>query len=371
MRTVHDIGARVHAYIGVALLAALGCATRPPSPAPPPAAHTTPAASSAPATVSNNAAKLTELRNSRQSDSTSASYVLGNGDLLSIDVANFPEMTKKVRVDADGTVTLPHVGAVPVAGKTLGEVQRDLTERIRRFMYNPNVTVFVDEYRSQQVAVMGAVQRPGLVSETGGRMSVLDAIAAAGGMTAEAGSRIYLVPAETRMNGAANVTLASLRPDAGSTAGVDKVPGPEPIMIDTAAAEESVQQSFFTLPVHGGDVITIPSAGQFVADGWVAKPGTYPVTAGLTVRGAIATAGGFLFPAKKSEIHITRAGPHGATETRTLNYDDVVAERAPDLFVHQGDVVTVGSSPGRLVPYGFYKVMADIIRVGAGIRVGP
>jgi protein involved in polysaccharide export with SLBB domain len=165
--------------------------------------------------------------------------------------------------------------------------------------------------------------------------------------------------------------VASLRADAAAAPPTNRIPGVEPIMIDTAAADQTVQHAFFTLPVHGGDVITIPPAGQFVADGWVVKPGTYPVTAGLTVRGAIATAGGFLFPANKDDIHIVRAGPNGTSETRTVNYDDVVAERTPDLFIHQGDVVTVGSSPGKLVPYGFYKVMADIIRVGAGIRVGP
>jgi polysaccharide export outer membrane protein len=312
-------------------------------------------------------ARLAELRASRGARSTSGDYVLGEGDLLAIEAVNLPEMTKKVRVDGQGNINLPLVDTVPVGGRTVAQVQKDLSARLRKYLYDPQVSVFVEEYRSQQIAVMGAVQRPGLISDTGNHTSVLDAISAAGGMTADAGSRLYLIPAESRPGGK---TTAGVRTVA-SADDVNRLADAAPIVVDTAAVDESVQQQFFSLPVHGGDVIVVPRAGEFVADGWLMKPGTYPITSGLTLRGAIATAGGFAFPADKHNVRIVHSAPNGATQVRDVNYDHVVAEKTPDIFIQQGDVVEVGSTKAKLIPYGFYKVAADIIRVGAGIRVGP
>jgi polysaccharide export outer membrane protein len=337
------------------------CAARPPR-----AADTTPAPAAnrarPPDVPGDLSTRLGELRTTRGQRGTTGDYVVGEGDLLAIEVVDLPELTRKVRVDGQGVVILPLVNAVPVGGKTVSQIQSDLTGRVKKYVHYPQVSVFVEEYRSQQIAVMGAVQRPGLISETGNHTSVLDAISAAGGMTPEAGSRLYLIPAESRA-GAVGLRTAS--------SDVDRLAGAAPVVIDTAAVGEDVQQQFFSLPVHGGDVIVVPPAGQFVADGWVTKPGTYPVTSGLTLRGAIATAGGFSFPADRAQVRIVHSGPNGANEVRTIDYDDVVAGRTPDVFIQQGDVVEVGSAKGKLVPWSFYKVMADVIRVGAGIRVGP
>lgn len=350
----------------LALIAGVGCATRAPQPAASSRTATRLGSPSAKPTPEVTA-RLAELRASRSARSTSGDYVVGEGDLLSIDAVNLPEMTKRVRVDGQGNITLPLVETVAVGGKTVAEVQRDLGTRLRKYVYDPQVSVFVEEYRSQQIAVMGAVQRPGLVSETGDHTSVLDAISAAGGMTADAGSRLYLIPVESRSGtkAAAGVRTVATADD------VNRLADAAPIVIDTAAVDETVQQQFFSLPVQGGDVIVVPRAGEFVADGWVNKPGTYPITSGLTVRGAIATAGGFAFPADKHNVRIVHSAPNGATEVRDVDYNAIVAEKTPDIFIQQGDVVEVGSSKAKLIPYGAYKVTADIIRVGAGIRVGP
>jgi protein involved in polysaccharide export with SLBB domain len=121
--------------------------------------------------------------------------------------------------------------------------------------------------------------------------------------------------------------------------------------------------------VTGGDVVVVPKAGYFIADGWLAKPGTYPVRSGLTLRGAIATAGGLTFPARTNLIRIHRPGPNGEVVMREVNYDDIVALRANDVFITEGDIVEVGYDVPKLVPYVFYRLVQDMVRVGAGIKV--
>jgi len=348
-----------------ALGAVVGCAPRPavvsPSGAP---------AMSVP-TPSDNLDRLVRLFQQRRAATGDGDYVLGAGDVLAVHAFDFEEMNQRVRVDGDGTVTLPLLGSVPVAGQTVTDVQRELTKRLGGFMFNPNLTVFVEEYRSQQVAVVGAVQKPGLVSQTGRTSTVLDALSAAGGMTADAGSRIYLIPGEDRAHPETQGIALALRN--GQLGALDETTlrDAAPIVVDTADVNHEAQRYFFTVPVRGGDVILVPNAGHFVISGWVEKPGTYPLHPNLTLRGAIATAGGLSFPAKTSRIRVYSPGAGGETTHRDVNFDDVTAQRSPDVTLHEGDVVEVESTIVKLVPYETYKVASDLIRVGSLIRVVP
>jgi polysaccharide export outer membrane protein len=303
--------------------------------------------------------RLARLARERRGSKSEADYVLGQGDLISIKAYDLAEMDQRVRVAGDGTITLPLLNTVPVADRTLSEVQRDLTKRLGAFMYDPHVTVFIEEYRSQQVAVEGAVNRPGLVSQTVPNATVRDVISAAGGPTPEAGTRIFLIPADASLGAAAANGVGG---DERLTSG---------IMVDTAESDEQTKSAFFSLPVRSGDVLVVPGAGKFIADGWVAKPGTYPLTKGLTLRGALATAGGLTFPAESDRIAIYRPGEDGLVGVREVNFSDIEAMRAPDVFIHDGDVIKVASSKAKLVPYGAYKIITDLVKVGAGIRVVP
>lgn len=320
---------------------------------------------SAPLVPPRNLERVNTLHQQRVAKQTKGDYVIGEGDVLSLRAFDFEEMNQRVRVDGNGAITLPLLNSVQVAGRTVAQVQDDLTRRLGAYMFSPHITVFVDEYRSQQVAVLGAVMRPGLVSQSGDSSTVRDAISSAGGMTTDAGSRIYLIPAEARGTGDVQTVAAGLRQ---GDANADSLG--HGIMVDTNEADPAAQQAFFSMPVHGGDVIVVPSSGHFVVDGWVAKPGTYPLRAGLTLRGALATAGGLSFPASQ-RVRIHAPATNGNTPLREVNYADVLAQRTPDVFIHQGDVIQVASSPFKLVPYAFYKVVVDLVKVGAGIKVVP
>jgi polysaccharide biosynthesis/export protein len=334
----------------VALLV-IGCGLRPAT-APPAAPSGAAAPAGVATTPTENLDRLTRLHEKRRSSPASEDYVLGAGDVVELRAFGLEQMNQRVRVDGDGTITLPLLNAVPVAGRTLAQVQRDLTRRLGGYMYDPSVTVFVEEYRSQQVVVVGAVQRPGLVPVTTRDASVFDALSAAGGTTAEAGSRIYLVPSESR----ASPGDRGVGPDA-------------PIVIDTAQVADQAQRLLFTLPVRAGDLIVVPARGNVVVMGWVEKPGTYPLHPGLTLRGALGTAGGLSFAARTNPIRIHRPVVNGASETREVDYGAIAADRAPDISLYEGDVVEVESAPVKLVPYGFYKLFTDLFRIGA--RVTP
>ena len=90
-------------------------------------------------------------------------YEIGPLDVLDISVFQVPELTKSVQVADTGTVNLPLVGEIPVAGKTAQEVERDLTTRLgAKYVKNPQVTVYVKEYNSQLVTITGAISKPGV-----------------------------------------------------------------------------------------------------------------------------------------------------------------------------------------------------------------
>jgi polysaccharide export outer membrane protein len=352
---------------------ALGCAHRVPTPQPANDLQI----GNLPSTAADNFARLGRLAAERRAAATGGGYVLGEGDLLSVRASGVDDLTQRVRVEADGTVTLPLLGTVPVAKKTVAEAQRELARRLGVFMYQPQVMVFVEEYRSQQVGVVGAVQRPGPVSLSASHATVLDALSAAGGMSPLAGGRIYLIPTERRPPSEASaepaVADATTDPTVQLALAADGAaePGEAPIMLDVKELGGAAAQAFYALPVRGGDVIMVPGAGEFIVEGWVTKPGNYPIKSSLTLRGAIATGGGLTFPADTNRVRIHRLTPLGKTETRELDLAAVLAEREPDVLVHDGDVIEVGWSAPKIVPWAVYKMAVDLVHVGAGIRVVP
>jgi protein involved in polysaccharide export with SLBB domain len=326
--------------------------------------------SNLPETPSENLARLQQLSAERRAKESPTDYILGEGDLLSVRAVGLDDLTQRARVEGDGTITLPLVNAVPVAGKTVTEAQRELTRRVAEFMYNPNVTLFVEEFRSRQVGVVGAVQHPGLVSLTVQHSTVLDALSAAGGMMPDATGRVYLIPAESRPRATPEPVQLAMREDTGVGA-APSAGGHAPIMLDMKELGQAAESTFFSLPVRPGDVVMVPGAGEFIVGGWVEKPGNYPLKTTLTLRGAIATSGGLSFPADKSQIHIHRLTANGDTESHDVDFAAIDAQRVSDVFIHDGDVIDVGASKVKLVPYAVYKVFTDLIRFGAGVRVAP
>ena len=111
-----------------------------------------------------------------------AEYRIGPSDLLTVTVFQIKDLDREVRVNNAGELSLPLIGAVPAAGKTVGELEALIAQRFsERFLQDPQVTVFVKEFASQRVTVGGAVDKPGIFPITS-RMTLLQSIALAGGL---------------------------------------------------------------------------------------------------------------------------------------------------------------------------------------------
>ena len=334
-----------------------------------PAALQSPAAVAPAAPAAGGTAPLTQLFEQRHNENQDNNYVLGEGDVITVRAYDLDDINQHVRVDSDGAIVLPLLNTVKVGGQTVAQVQQALTTRLGEFMYDPHVSVFVDEYRSQRISVLGAVQRPGPVSQTARNTSIREALSAAGGTTAEAGSRYYLLPAEQRVRLDAQAIEARVLDGTSGVAGGEELANA--IMIDTQEMDAETQRRFFNLPIRGGDVLVVPIRGKFIAEGWVEKPGTYPLNPGLTLRGAIATAGGLKFPASERTMHIYRPGPNGQTQMQEVNFTAVSALQSPDVFIHDGDVVKVSYSMVKMPPYLFYRVITDLFHLGLGAKIVP
>lgn len=108
-------------------------------------------------------------------------YVIGDDDLLSINVWKEPELTTSIPVRSDGKISLPLIGEVQASGKTPVQLKEDIASKLRTYLDQPDVTVTVLQMNSQKFNILGRVLKPGSYSLTA-NTTVLDAIAAAGGL---------------------------------------------------------------------------------------------------------------------------------------------------------------------------------------------
>ena len=117
--------------------------------------------------------------------------VIGPDDTLTISAAEAEEISKAWRVDEAGEVNLPMVGRIQAAGMTVGEFERSLSERLKKYYRHPQVAVYISEMRSRPITVMGPVEKPGTYQLQGSR-TLLDVLALAGGPKETAGSQVTL-----------------------------------------------------------------------------------------------------------------------------------------------------------------------------------
>jgi len=142
-----------------------------------------------------NQARLKELYEKRSKAVESLDYPIGPGDVIQVSVPGVDDLKERmVRVGGDGKIELPLIGQVQAGGLTEPQLTEQLKVALGKYMYSPQVDVFIKEYRSRQVAVVGAVRTPGLITLTNSDISILDAITQAGGLTAEAADEIVILP---------------------------------------------------------------------------------------------------------------------------------------------------------------------------------
>jgi polysaccharide export outer membrane protein len=291
-------------------------------------------------------------------------------DVLEVSVPAMEELKScVVRVAGDGMIALPLVGTMRAAGLTEEGLREALRHRLQDYMHNPQIDLFVRENRSQQVAVLGAVAKPGLYNLASGADTILDMIGLAGGMKEEAPPWILFIPAEPAENEKAREFVSTLPVQL-----ISQDPSPlvlrrtDPISIELKNFASGTHQIFLTLPARPGDVIVVPGSGAVLVQGWVEKPGSYKITLGLTVLGAIAAAGGPLFAVDTGVVSVIGTGKDGG-KILLADLEKIKRGERSDVPVQEGDVIDVAASTAKLVPYGVYRFFSSVFHIGAGASI--
>jgi len=323
-------------------------------------------------TGDDDSERLAQLWQRRQQQSSAPDYPIGPGDVVEISVPGMEEIKDLfVRVSGEGMISVPFAGVINVTGMTDKTLKEEIRKRLEeKYMQNPQVNVFVKEFRSRQVAVIGAVQKPGLYNLASSADTVLSMIGQAGGMNNLAAERILFIPAEPAEPEKAKEIASALPAQL-----ISQDPSPliikssDPIVINLDSIRRSGNEKYLNIPARPGDVIMVPGAGEVLVQGWIQKPGSYKITPGLTILGAVAAAGGPMYAADTSDVKVIRTGKQGQKVTLSADLDSLKRGEQPDLSVQEGDVVELPGSSGKMVAYGFYSFFTNMMHLGASIPV--
>ncbi|HBL18754.1 MAG: hypothetical protein A2X36_05170 [Elusimicrobia bacterium GWA2_69_24] len=135
-----------------------------------------------PAVLANEEAKIQEVLH--YVDTQQQGYRISSADLLQITVYQEEALGRKVRVSPEGIITFPLAGKVQVAGLSVADAEAAVIEKLKRYVIDPQVSIFIEDYGNKQVYVLGEVKKPGSYPlPTEAPLSVIEAITLAGGFT--------------------------------------------------------------------------------------------------------------------------------------------------------------------------------------------
>jgi len=250
---------------------------------------------------------------------------VGTEDLIGLQIYDAPEFTRSIRVATDGTIRLPMLkDSIRVQGLLPNEIEVLIAEALQRekLFVDPFVTVNVLEYHSRPISVNGSVRAP-VIFQAIGTVTLLDALARAGGLTDAAGPEIVI----TRPNG-----------DSGEQS-VQRIPA-KPLM---AGIDPQLN-----IKLTGGEEIRVPEVGKVVVWGNVNRSGVYPVLDSntMTVGAAIAQALG-LQRYSSHDAYIYRSDDQGVKHEIKVDLYQILQRKQPDVTLQARDVLYVPESPGR------------------------
>lgn len=305
--------------------------------------------------------QLELLRKHRQEVASSrpriSSYRVGAGDLLEIAVFGLPDMGTSDRVTPTGKIALPLVGDVDVLGLTLEEVRLKVTESMRTYVRNPQISVFIREYEAHKVSVVGEVATPGVYPLMRNDYTLLEVLSKAGGRTERAGGRVILIPSSIPQEFAKN--SGSTDSNASANRGVE---------IHIQDLFGGLDSAPINIPLFSGDTIIVPEAGTFEIDGEISKPGSYRLSTGTTALSAVAAAGGLTYAADVNSVEVVRDIGTGKKAAVVIDLEDVALRNGKDIQLRPGDLVRVPSASGRFAGAQVVEVINSIFS-GVGGRV--
>jgi polysaccharide export outer membrane protein len=286
-----------------------------------------------------------------------SSYVLGADDLITIRILQAPDLADKpIRIDLNGYIDLSFIGRVRAAGSTVETLKTELEARYASIIHEPQISVSVEEFRSQPVSIIGAVNTPG-VHQLRGRKSLVEVLSLAGGLRQDAGNTMKL----TRRMDWGRIPLPDARDDASGRFSVAE--------IDLKSLMEARDPAVNIL-VQPDDVISVPKAEMVYVIGEVPRTGGFVLSERKTMSllEALTLAGGINHgTASPESSRILRLV--ASSETRTeipVNLKKVMAGKGEDIQLRAGDILFI---PGSTAKRASIRALEAAIQVGTGIAV--
>jgi len=267
----------------------------------------------------------------KPSASARESLLIGRGDLLHITVFREPDLEQRVRVKDSGEIDLDLAGTLKVAGLTAADAAKAVAQLYTQghFLNHPQVSVFLEEYATQSISVLGQVNKPGAFTVTTAR-SLLDVLAMAGGLTEIADRHITVQRADRSEN-----TVVFLPNDAATSLRAGAI-------------------------VYPGDTVLVPKAGIVYVLGDVARPGGYVMQddARLTVLQAISMASGANRTAKEDATRLIHK-TNGSYRESTVPLRDMECGKKADMQLEADDVLYVPFSMAKNVVLGASSILSS------------
>lgn len=281
-------------------------------------------------------------------------YLIGPEDILTIDVFDVPELSKfDVQVGNDGTITVPLVGAVKAAGLTQAQLRDDLAQEWgRKYLNHPQVTLYLKEFKSRPVYVVGSVAKPGVYYMTG-RRTLVEVLAMAGGLAgggSGAGKELF-------------VERASGFEDLPQQDGISQI-APDKVSVQLKKLLYS-EDSALNIELKPFDTVSVSRPGIVYLAGAFNRPGGYILTDKdtITVLEAVAMAGGIGGNARTSEAKIIRRSSESAISGTTIPIDlrKIMRGKSPDLVLAANDIFLLPNSTAKGIAKGTATSVMGIV----------
>ena len=242
-----------------------------------------------------------------------AEYRLGPGDGIRISVFQNPNLSLETRVGEDGGISYPLIGRVTVGGGTLAAAEQTIAKALEagNYLREPQVTVLLLQTRSSQVSVLGLVNRAGRFPLDAAATRVSEMIAIAGGIAPAGGDLAILTGEREGKPFRKEIDIAAM-------------------FLQKGHADD--------ITVVGGDVIYVHRAPMFYVYGEVNRPGSYRLERGMTLRQALAQAGGPTQRGTERSLRLHRRASPGAEQQLIKNpkLDDLAQ---PEDVLHVGESI--------------------------------
>jgi polysaccharide export outer membrane protein len=230
-----------------------------------------------------------------------ANYLLGSGDVVKITVYNNPDLTTEAQITGSGKIVFPLIGEVEVAGLDKGQAEAKLAKRLLdgKFVVNPQVNLLISQYRSQQVSVLGQVNKPGKIP-LDMASNLTDLLASAGGIAPTGADFVVVISKDKDGREHKREIDLNMMMLSGKTA--------------------------TNVPIASGDIIYVPRAPMFFIYGEVQHPGSYRLERDMTVMQALSVGGGLTPRGTERGIQVNRREPDGAVRTLEPKLTDKLRE---------------------------------------------